>query len=54
MMNCFDSLDIAPTSNIFSIDEFYSSLRNSVITVEEHASVKKNFTSCWRCEIWEI
>ena len=40
MLNSFDSLDIAPTGDFFTIDDFHSSLKNSVITEEEHASVK--------------
>ena len=41
MLNSFDSLDITPTGDFFTIDDFYSSLKSSVISEEEHASVKK-------------
>ena len=38
-------IDITPPSNFFTIGDFYSSLKNSVISEEEHASVK-NFSRC--------
>ena len=40
MMNSFDSLNIVSKGEFFSIEDFYSSLKNSVITEEEHLSVK--------------
>ena len=44
MMNSFELLKIIPTDNLFSIDDFYSSLKNSVITEKEHAAVKNLYT----------
>ena len=44
MKNSFESLNITPTDDFFSIDDFYSSQKNSVITKEEHASIKKLYT----------
>ena len=44
MMNSFESLDIVPNGEFFTIEDFYSSLKNSVITAEEHAFVKKFYT----------
>ena len=41
MLNSFESLDIAPTGDFFTIDDFYSNLKNSVIDKIEHASHKK-------------
>ena len=44
MMNSFESLHIVPNGEFFTIEDFYSSLKNSVITEEEHAFVKKFYT----------
>ena len=41
MMNSFELLNITPTGDIFTIDDFYSSLKHSVITKEEQICVKK-------------
>ena len=41
MLTSADSLDIAPTGDFFTINNLYSSLKNSVISKEEHASVEK-------------
>ena len=40
MLNFFDSLNIIPARDFFTFDDFYSSLKNSVLSEEEHASVK--------------
>ena len=42
IMNSFESLNITPTGDFFTIDDFYSSLKNSVITKEEHTSGKSS------------
>ena len=44
MLTSPDSLDIAPQSDFFTIEDFNSSLKSSVISATEHASVKKLFT----------
>ena len=41
MLNSFELLDITPTGDFFTIDDFYSSQKNSVIDKIEHVSHKK-------------
>ena len=45
MMNSFNSLNITPGDDeFFKIEEFYSSLKNFIISEEEYNSVQKNYT----------
>ena len=44
MMNSFDSLNIVPENDFFEIEDFHSSLKNSVITDEEYQLVKKFYS----------
>ena len=41
MINSFDSLNKVPEGEIFSIENFHSTLKNSMITDQEHLLVKK-------------
>ena len=46
MIKSFNSLDTKPADGeFFSIEDFYSSLKNSIISEEEYTSVKKFYTS---------
>ena len=44
MTDSFDSLNIVPKDEYFFMEDFYSSLKHSVITEEEHSSVKKLYS----------
>ena len=41
MITRFDSLDIVPEKEFFSIEQFYSRLKGDIISQQEYESVKK-------------
>ena len=43
MITRFDSLDIVPEKEFFSIEQFYSRLKGDIISQQEYESVKKNY-----------
>ena len=44
MITAYDSLDISPEDKYFFLPHyFYSSLKDDVMTMEEHENVKKNY-----------
>ena len=43
MMTRFDSLDIVPEKEFFSIEQFYSRLKGDIIPQQEYESVKKHY-----------
>ena len=44
MITNFESLNIKPEADFFKHSDFYSSLKEKNITLEEHENVKKFFT----------
>lgn len=44
MITDFDSLNISPEKEFFSYDDFYSHVKDSVISGEDYADVKKFYT----------
>lgn len=44
MITDFDSLNISPEKEFFSYDDFYSHMKDSVISEEDYANVKNFYT----------
>ena len=56
MINSFDSLYITPVDgdDFFKLEDFHSSIKNSVISVRDYASVKKFYTLMKRRNLGDL
>ena len=55
MITAYDSLDISPEDKYFFLPHyFYSSLKDDVMTMEEHENVKKNYETMKLKDLGEL